>query len=129
MIQRIQTVYLFFVFCLMATLVFIPFSIASWVTSLNTALAVAVAFVALTVIFTYKKRNMQIRACYGMMALSFLIYVLYFIFERNYLPLSEFFQHVRFTVVFPLIACIFLYLAIRGIKKDEKLVRSLNRLR
>jgi hypothetical protein len=130
MIQRIQTVYLFFVFCLMAVLVVFPFSIASsWSMGVITGLAVAVAFASIVNIFRYKKRDMQIRMCYAMLVLLVLIYALYFIFERNYLPLSDFLQHVRFTFSFPLIACIFLYLAIRGMKKDEKLVRSLDRLR
>jgi hypothetical protein len=35
----------------------------------------------------------------------------------------------RYTIFFPLIAMLFTYLAIRGIKKDEKLVRSTDRLR
>ena len=35
----------------------------------------------------------------------------------------------KYPVVFPVIALIFNYLAMRGIAKDESLVRSLDRLR
>ena len=35
----------------------------------------------------------------------------------------------KYSVVFPVIALIFNYLAMRGIAKDESLVRSLDRLR
>jgi len=124
MIQRIQTVYLLFVFCLMATIVFYPFS-TFWMTS---GVAVLVAIVAVITIFLYKKRNLQIRYCYVMLLLLISIYF----FDganRQYLPLTEFFQHIRFTFVFPFIAIILVLLSLIGIKKDEKLVRSLDRLR
>jgi hypothetical protein len=131
MIQRIQTVYLFFVFCLMATLVFIPFSPASsdYIMGLNTGFFAAVALLAIITVFLYRKRNLQIRICHTMLSLLVLIYAFNFIFDRQLLPLSELFQRVHFTFVFPLIAFIFTYLAILGIRKDEKLVRSLDRLR
>ena len=125
MIQRIQTVYLFFVFCLMATLVFIPFS-SSLMVSID---AVAVAVLSLITVFLYKKRKLQINLCYLSLLLLVLIYILDFIFERQYLPFAELFRSDRYTFIFPFISIAFTYLAIRGIKKDEKLVRSLDRLR
>ena len=125
MIQRIQTVYLFFVFCLMATLGFLPFS-SSWAVLIDAGI---VAFLAIITIFLYKKRKLQITISYAMIVLLVLIYALYFIFDRPGLPFADLFQQTCFTFVFPFIAIIFVYLAIHGIKKDEKLVRSLDRLR
>jgi len=131
MIQRIQSVYLFLVFCLMAVLVFYPFSTmtAAFNGGFYFGYFSAIAIFALITIFLYKNRNMQIKLCYGIVAAMVFIYAFYFIFDPQSLPLTEFFQHTRFTFVFPLIAIIFLFLAIRGIRKDEKLVRSLDRLR
>jgi len=137
MIQRIQSVYLFLVFCLMATLVFFPIAVSSSINTtlidfkegFGTGLAIGVGIMAFITIFLYKNRQRQIRICYALILVEILIYALYFIFERNYLSLADFYQHARFTFVFPFIAIIFLFLAIRAIRKDEKLVRSLDRLR
>jgi len=131
MIQRIQTVYLFFVFCLMAMLVFVPFS------SLNSSAdgfcrgcTAAAAVGAIVTIFLYKNRKVQIRLCYGMLVSFIFIYVFYyFIFIKQNFLLAELLGHIRYTSIFPLISIILVYLAIRGIKKDDKLVRSLDRLR
>ncbi|MCL1934064.1 MAG: DUF4293 domain-containing protein [Candidatus Azobacteroides sp.] len=125
MIQRIQTVYLFLAFCLMAAVVFVPFSPSGVILSTSGTVAV----LALITIFLYKKRRLQINMCYVMLLLSVLVYAFYFIFDRQNLSRGEFFPHLQSTFVFPFIAIIFLYLAIRGIKKDEKLIRSLDRLR
>ena len=121
MIQRIQTVYLFFVFCLMAIIIFVPFS-SSWTVSLDAGI---VAVLSLITIFIYKKRKLQIKISYTMILLLVLAYVLYFILNLKSLSFSG----IQYTFVFPLISVIFIYLAIKGIKKDEKLIRSLDRLR
>jgi len=121
MIQRIQTVYLFFVFCLMAIIIFFPFS-SSWTVSLDAGI---VAVLSLIAIFTYKKRKLQIKICFAMLYLLILAYLLHIYFNYYSLSISE----IPFTLIFPTIAGIFIYLAILGIKKDERLVRSLDRLR
>jgi len=121
MIQRIQSVYLFFVFCLMAALVFFPFS-SLWAVSLDAGI---VAVLSLITIFLYKKRNLQIKISYLLLLLLVLIYVLYIILDLQSLSLSE----IGYTFAFPFISFILTYLAIGGIRKDEKLVRSLDRLR
>ena len=126
MIQRIQTVYLFFVFCLMVALVFIPFYLSSpFMTGFNTGYFAVIALSMIIAIFLYKKRNIQIGICYAMLLALVLAYIIYFIVNFKSLSLPE----LPYTFIFPFIAIIFLYLAIRGIKKDEKLIRSLDRLR
>jgi len=130
MIQRIQTVYLLFVFCLTAMLVFIPFSaLNSSTDGFFVGFNAAIAIGAIVAIFLYKNRRMQLRLCYAMLAGFVVIYLFYFIFNMQNFSFAELFGHVRYTVVFPFISIILVYLAIRGIKKDEKLVRSLDRLR
>jgi len=129
MIQRIQTVYLLLTFCLMAAIVFIPFSISSFTTGFYEGFFTIIAIAVIITVFLYKKRKLQIRICYALLFAQVFAYLFFFIFDRTPLSLTELFQHTRFTFVFPFIACILVYLAIRGIKKDEKLVRSLDRLR
>ena len=121
MIQRIQSVYLFLVFCLMAITLFFTFS-DSWTVSLGSGI---VSVLALLTIFLYKKRKVQITISKIILLLLVLIYVLYIIFDRQYLAISE----MKISCIFPLISGILIYLAIGKIKKDEKLVRSLDRLR
>jgi len=124
MIQRIQTVYLFFVLCLMAILAFVPFS-SLWAISVGAGI---IAALALITIFLYKKRKIQIKICYLILFLLVLLYALYFIFDKH-LPFLDLIRLTRYTFVFPFIAGVLVFLAIRGIIKDEKLVRSLDRLR
>ena len=128
MIQRIQTVYLLFVFCLMAALMIFHMEMLK---GFDLGYFGVCAVVALVTIFLYKKRNMQVRFCSIMLAAQGLFYVIFFFvfYWKYHLPLSEFSKHVGITFVFPMIAIILLSLTIRGIKKDEKLVRSLDRLR
>ena len=126
MIQRIQTVYLFFAFCLIATLVFIPFCPStSFMMGFNSGWFAVVALSAIITIFLYKKRNLQIRICYAMILSLVLAYIIYLFVNFGSLSLTG----MNYTFLFPLIAMIFLLLALRGIKKDEKLIRSLDRLR
>jgi len=130
MIQRIQTVYLLFAFCLAAILVFIPFStLNSFTEEFFRGFNAAIAVAAIVTIFFYKNRRMQLRLCYAMLAGFVAIYLTYFIFNMQNFSLAELFGHVRYIFIFPFISIILVYLAIRGIKKDEKLVRSLDRLR
>jgi len=133
MIQRIQSVYLFLVFCLMAVLVIFPmanFPIYAGDLGFYSGYFSVFAVFALITIFIYKNRKRQISMCYGMITAQVLIYVFFsFMYWKNHFPLSEFYQQASFTFVFPFIAIILLFLAIRAIRKDEKLVRSLDRLR
>jgi len=130
MIQRIQTVYLFFAFCLMAILAFIPVSsLNAFSNGFFIGFSSVIALVAIITVFLYKNRRTQIGLCYGMLIALVLFYIFYFIFNRQNLSFTELFKQVQYTFVFPFISIIFVYLALRGIKKDEKLVRSLDRLR
>ncbi len=81
----------------------------------------------LFVIFRYKKRILQIRI------LVFTIILLLGLFGVIFYFAYAGFEGVRVAfkipVVFPVVAIILDYLAIRAIGKDEALVRSLNRIR
>ena len=86
-----------------------------------TGVVILLCFVAL---FMYKDRKKQLTLTIINIILSIVLLVLYFLeigkFQTSIISLS-----CLFTLAIP----IFLFLAARGIWKDEKLVRSLDRLR
>ncbi len=124
MIQRIQTIYLILIAGIMLAMLFL--SMSSIPMCLIYGLTAISAFIA---IFYYKKRTLQINICYLILGLIVLSYVASFIITG--LPTAESFSNINsiIAITLPLIAIVFDLLAIQGIKKDEKLVRSLDRLR
>jgi len=133
MIQRIQTIYLLLIACLMSVVVFVPVAetlseIGEWCLL---GVSTIVAVLSCVTVFLYKNRKKQIRFCRLITGLLFLFYLILFLSNLSF-PLNlSFLQDYgfRYTVCFPLIALLFGFLAIKGIKKDEKLVRSADRLR
>ena len=159
MIQRIQSIYLLIVVILSSITLFLPwasFSSASyWEFGYNglweffqsdktmmfekskqifsppyalTAIAAIVPVVALVSIFLYKKRILQIRVSIFNILLMCGFYVLLAVYcftMPDYMKTPQ----PQFVTAFPLVCMILTYLAIRAIKKDEELVRSLDRLR
>jgi hypothetical protein len=158
MIQRIQSVYLFIAFVALVVLYFFPVaSFLSdlsynkfYITHLQTLtpgvdtpvsnslilpLAIfngIIAAITVMSIFLYKKRILQSRIVKLAILMSIiLIALIFFVYsplisrattaEANYAD--------SFGIYISLIAIVMLVLANRGIMKDEKLVRSANRLR
>ena len=155
MIQRIQTVYLLLATIAMSLTLFLPLAtiwqggneiiIKAWFADgtvgfkaplplyLGIILSVATALPFVT-IFLYKKRMTQIRLCVSEIVLllgsaAFIALYCY----RMCDVLAELMQELNFTLGFaalmPVVAIIPMVLAIRGIAKDEALVRSLDRIR
>lgn len=87
--------------------------------------AVAVGITSLVIIFLYKDRKMQMRITFAALFVSLLLIFLYFSYKNSN------FSEGSFDLGAPLIFLIpvFLVLALRGIYKDEKLVKSVDRLR
>ncbi|MBR0340460.1 MAG: DUF4293 domain-containing protein [Alistipes sp.] len=155
MIQRIQTVYLLLATALMSLTLFLPLAtiwqggneiiIKAWfvdgTVGFNAPLPLyLVILLSLTTIlplitiFLYKKRMVQIRFCVSEIVLllgsaAFIALYCY----RMCDVLAELMQDINFTLGFaalmPIVAIIPVVLAIRGIAKDEALVRSLDRIR
>lgn len=103
-----------------------PFLFPTWVMSLFVTMFPAIA------IFLYRKRPVQLRVTRlsFLMNLSFIVY-LFFAVDTVHAELYgdevAILYHVGFYL--PVVALAFLFLAIRGIKKDEALVKSLDRIR
>jgi hypothetical protein len=158
MIQRIQTVYLFLAAACSIALFFFPVAsflsdltyqkffitgLENMVPASASALGnsfvwplagvgVIMVVMALAGILTYKKRSLQLRfVMFGILSTVMMIAGIFFL----YAPLIE----KKLSIVpdysggigiyFPLIALVLFILANRAIRRDEKLVKSLDRLR
>lgn len=75
-------------------------------------------------IFLYKNRRLQMSLCRWGMLSDMLWYVYYIVFYFTSHPL-----HVCFATCLPLVSCILLWLAKKGIKADDDLVKSMDRIR
>jgi hypothetical protein len=155
-IQRIQTVYLIIAGILVLILFFVPFAwiagkdgtfyqldingilsggirrndIIYNVLPLITICAVSLSLsLILLTIFLFKNRILQIRlssaTIFVLLGLGGLIYY----YVRSSAKLTSGSYSFNIYILFPVIAGIMIYLAIRAIRKDELLVRSIDRIR
>lgn len=87
---------------------------------------IVIAAAALVIVFLYKDRKMQLKLTVAVLAASVLWLFLY------YLQVQQFVANkgsVAFTAIAYFAVPILLFLAARGIWKDEQLVKSVDRLR
>lgn len=151
MIQRIQSVYLLLAGLLMAAATFFPllelagegkftyifsslgigqlFTVQypTWGVVFFAGLS---ALLALINIFLYKKRKLQMTVGTLTSLLILFFYVtLYVYFNAYTVKYGLTFSSFQFGLILPVIALIFNVLAILRIKKDENLVKSLDRIR
>jgi len=139
MIQRIQTVWLFLATLFAALTYKFPFYTGNILNKENAqayeklvasssflVLIFTAALVGGTIytIFMYKNRKQQIWLTVAAAGLSIINIIIYFSELKKFISGS-----MALTSVFALAIPIFLLLAINGIWKDEKLVKSLDRLR
>lgn len=155
MIQRIQTLYLLVIVTLSGFTLFSPvadfvnqdlglryildfkglylmqakgntFESSAWAL---TAITVLVPIISFITIFLYKNRINQIRLSVINMFLMIGYYILLFIYVWFASQRLNAEWSLRFMTAFPLINIVLNYLAMGAIGKDEKLVKSLDRLR
>ncbi len=147
MIQRIQTVFILVSALLIASLMKLTFAELSVNNELYTFVAIGIfngdelifngmaififipiiTLLHFVVIFLYKKRILQIRILVFSIVLLLGLFGLFFYF--TYAGFDGTKVAFKIPVVFPIIAAILDFLAIRAIGKDEALIRSLNRIR
>jgi hypothetical protein len=82
------------------------------------------AAIALITIFLFENRKLQLRLCYLGIFITVLLLVLYFA-ETNYFATGNF----AITCLLHFGVLVFYILAARGIWKDNKLIKSMDRLR
>lgn len=146
MIQRIQTVYLLIVIALVAQVFLFPFLIffneqdyvelsALKISNGEYLLPLSILFgiiilLAIVTIFVYKNRILQTRlTVINILLLLGSIGLTAYLGWQMQQHLVGYQLKYNFTCLFPVFSVIFSYLALRGIRKDEALVRSANRLR
>jgi hypothetical protein len=151
MIQRIQSVFLLLVFLLMVATVVCPllevtsdgkfaytfsslgigqpFSVQYPTWGLLTV-AILSALSALVNIFLYKNRKVQIKVSILTSLLILLFFVTFYVYFNAYTAKYELVSSsLQFGLIFPIAAFIFNIWAMIRIKKDETLVKSLDRIR
>lgn len=155
MIQRIQTVYLLITAILVGTLCIVPLAhgiasdaisypvsiwgfvnrtpspdsySGSWLNLAAGFVSIITAILAIVTIFLYKKRILQKKLCHILLVLLILLCVTLVVYL---VQTSALFEGFKLSVIcaFPIIAFIMIILARKGIIHDEKLVRSLDRIR
>ena len=144
MIQRIQSVFLFLAAVILAALFKVPFALSDKEASPffedklfnvmdHTVLTVLVALggiIALVAIFMFRNRNLQVRLGYiGIIASLFLALVAFWLVYSNADAMGDVQIEDQFGLYMPPIALLFFVLANHFIKKDQKTVESMDRLR
>ncbi|HEY1199398.1 MAG TPA: DUF4293 domain-containing protein [Niastella sp.] len=89
-------------------------------------LSAGVGIASIISVFLYKNRKTQLRIVLVTLLVSIINLILFFTQTRKFVPAEGSYS---ITAIFAIIVPIFLILAMRGIRKDEKLVKSLDRLR
>jgi hypothetical protein len=155
MLQRMQSVYLAVVFVLILGMFFLPLAIffdgsGNYYLLLYKGMVkitltggvpvkqmdLLILFImgsllmTLTGIFLYRNRKIQIKACYYLMVILFL-FTCYLCYSYFLVPsqLKLLNAHLKFSSVFPLISIMLVFLAINAIRKDDALVKSIDRIR
>jgi O-antigen/teichoic acid export membrane protein len=139
MLQRIQSLYLLVATILQSLLFVLPFATAEKATEgpfldgdldlYDNVILLSVLIVAATFsficIFLFKNRKLQMNISLGVIVLSIILSGLaaYFAFG------SGIAASIGIGLFIPIIAIVFNFLAYRGIKSDDDLVKSSNRLR
>ncbi|MFV0419164.1 MAG: DUF4293 domain-containing protein [Dysgonomonas sp.] len=155
MIQRIQTVFLLLTAILMGVVICCPifeiidfskfaivyhtFDVGHMLNSKYPAwgllpIAILSFILPLVNIFFYKKRKLQINLGLITALLIVIYYVVTIVYINAYLyeietAKMDFKLNLQFGIILPVIALVFNLLAIYRIRKDEKLVKSLDRIR
>jgi hypothetical protein len=138
MIQRIQSVYLLLAALCYSFFLLIPvfkinngtevIAIKATENSFFIILAVILIIDSMATVFLFKNRLLQIRMGWGLFAVN--LFLAGLLCYHYYLETSHEKQvSIFFGAVFPFISIVLILLAIYNINKDEKLVRSLDRLR
>ena len=147
MIQRIQTVYILLSAILTGLLFSLPFAEIAYNDQLflfdvrgivrndtvqenGLPLGLLIGLILVLHIYTlfiYKKRILQIRILVFTIILMIGLFGLFYFF--TYYTFDDAQISFKMAVIFPLIAVILDYLAIRNIGKDEALIRSIDRIR
>lgn len=129
MLQRVQTLFLLLAACSQAILFFMAREVTLWESTLFVkAIAVTAVFFSIFSIFSYRKRTRQILLNNFNIFINALLTGLLVYWLLN-LSGGDRFPEKGIELTFPLVSLLCLFLANLYIKKDEKLVKSVDRIR
>lgn len=145
MIQRIQTIFLFFAAASFFAMFYIPFAtsdVAAGTLMSDTAysvedhillgvLCILGGILSLVAIFLYKNRPLQLRLGYFIIIAAVFIIVTAILLFLNESKAIEGTVNISegFGLAMPIVTIILVVLANKFIKKDQKIVKSMDRLR
>ena len=124
MIQRIQSVYLLMAAASFGSMFVLPLSLNNALRTVDILFISALIVFMVVMIFSYKDRKKQVKLGYLALLFSLVFFSLIAFAGKG--------LENKATVigsVLPLLSMLFIFLAIRAIKKDEALVRSADRIR
>lgn len=137
MIQRIQTLYLFMVTLIAGTGVYLSF--VQYTNAFNIeakhntytyslSIFLAICLISFLSIFLYKKRKVQFVLGRINIVLNFFMLGVFIYYSLTFSG-EIIFSKKEIETIFPFISIFLLVMANKAIKKDEELVKSVNRLR
>lgn len=128
MIQRIQTLFLLAYFIVsIGCFFYYPMALFSEIESQVLGyFPLLLAFLALVLIFSFKNRKRQLNFCKVLLCLH-LFQITWGIYVFYSVKLLAF--ELGLLLAYAVFGLFLIFLALRGIKKDEALIRSLDRLR
>jgi len=155
MIQRIQTLYLFLALVLMVLLLVFPvaeimgedkqlfqFKLSGIYEQSGTGsalymlswplliLLLIIQLLYLIAIFLFKRRRLQMRLCiYNILLLAGMTALMYYYLSFTFRETIAEEHSYKLPFVLPVIAIILTYFAFRAIRRDEILIRSIDRIR
>lgn len=148
MIQRKQSIWLFLGALASLLLFYLPYALSGqdaepgapevFLSARNdmplAVLAVLMALDSMIVLFLYKDRKNQMKLCLlpiilAVLTLGYQIYQTQFANQQNKLVIGLYDKHIVIGIFIPVLVIILSVMAYNGIKKDEELVRSVDRLR
>lgn len=154
MIQRIQSLYFFIAFALMVAMMFFPFvtiapmdspettaeisfrgftSDGSWNWTGTTwqvpVMAIVIALLSVGNIFLFTNRTLQVKVCIFNVILMVGWYILLALEVWIVSGEMACYRHFGIVTVFPLICIVLTWLGMRGVLRDDALVKSMDRIR
>ena len=153
MLQRIQTIYLMIIVGLLIGFIYLPIAelvsgnlqvinldlahsfVLKEITIVKVSLRVAqtlawmLIVISTITIFLFKNRKKQMLLCVLSAILLVILNLVSLFFVYSIETNTGLAAHYRCTIVLPLVGLVVSFLAYRGIKKDEQLVKSYDRLR
>ena len=133
MIQRIQSLYIFLYIIIKCYLLYTslnfrsPFHFLIYEVELFSSSLILLIIVSIVTLFSFKKRKRQIILLYFLIMVQLVVLISISILVFTVINSLRFLQNYQ-TILY-LIGLILLLLSLRGIKKDQKLIESIDRIR